>query len=169
MGRGRVSGTGLLPRILCARCACGKAGQRRRNMCIISSRFPMAEQMMTRTCRVFVRAIIPPFTCKKGFKRNMAVHPNDKYGRLIVLRRGEDYLYRGQKQPRWVCKCACGNEILVRACHLLSGNTQSCGCLRRTRNQSRPHKVQYVFHNDYVECRLTNGIVSAHGTKSSGH
>lgn len=88
----------------------------------------------------------------------MAVHPNDKYGRLIVLRRGEDYLYRGQKQPRWVCKCACGNEILVRACHLLSGNTQSCGCLRRTRNQSRPHKVQYVFHNDYVECRLTNGI-----------
>lgn len=31
----------------------------------------------------------------------------------------------------WACDCSCGGKIVVRADALLSGSTQSCGCLRR--------------------------------------
>jgi len=30
----------------------------------------------------------------------------------------------------WLCKCTCGNQSKVAACHLKSGNTRSCGCIR---------------------------------------
>lgn len=32
---------------------------------------------------------------------------------------------------RWVCRCSCGNETLVRTGDLRRGNTRSCGCLPR--------------------------------------
>lgn len=31
----------------------------------------------------------------------------------------------------WKCRCACGNECLVRANKLRSGHTKSCGCLQK--------------------------------------
>jgi hypothetical protein len=31
----------------------------------------------------------------------------------------------------WLCKCDCGNEKAINACHLRNGNTQSCGCLQK--------------------------------------
>lgn len=34
----------------------------------------------------------------------------------------------------WLCRCKCGNEKRVLAYDLLSGHTQSCGCLRREQN-----------------------------------
>ena len=49
-----------------------------------------------------------------------------RFARLTVIRRGPDYR-RGI--PRWICKCDCENEVLVRAGALKDGNTQSCGCL----------------------------------------
>ena len=33
--------------------------------------------------------------------------------------------------PYWLCRCRCGNEKRVRVYDLLSGASQSCGCLRR--------------------------------------
>jgi hypothetical protein len=32
---------------------------------------------------------------------------------------------------RWLCSCACGRKTVVAGCHLVSGHTRSCGCLRR--------------------------------------
>ena len=32
----------------------------------------------------------------------------------------------------WLCKCDCDNEKFIRASHLKSGNTQSCGCFQKT-------------------------------------
>ena len=28
----------------------------------------------------------------------------------------------------WVCKCECGNEIIVAECRLVSGEVTDCGC-----------------------------------------
>ena len=39
---------------------------------------------------------------------------------------------RGSKL--WRCKCKCGEEVVVYSRNLISGNTQSCGCLRRLIN-----------------------------------
>lgn len=34
---------------------------------------------------------------------------------------------------KWLCKCDCGNEVIVRSGALGSGNTKSCGCYQKQR------------------------------------
>lgn len=51
-----------------------------------------------------------------------------KYGRLTVLYCLGNLDNKGIK---WHCKCDCGNEIDVLGSSLKSGNTQSCGCLKK--------------------------------------
>ena len=47
-----------------------------------------------------------------------------RFGSLTAIRRGEN---KG-KYTRWICKCDCGNETLVRTDYLRNGHTTSCGC-----------------------------------------
>lgn len=51
---------------------------------------------------------------QKRFGRLMAIAPTSKRSCGSVI---------------WDCKCDCGNEIQVARNHLITGNTQSCGCL----------------------------------------
>jgi hypothetical protein len=55
------------------------------------------------------------------------------FGRLTVLERDDDYIYKGQPQARYICECGCGQQVTVRRCHLLAGKIRSCGCWRRQR------------------------------------
>lgn len=50
-----------------------------------------------------------------------------KFGRLTAI---STYPSNG-KCTRWICKCECGNTKVVQLGKLRSGNTKSCGCLRR--------------------------------------
>lgn len=53
-----------------------------------------------------------------------------RFGRLTVLERGDnETLSNGHNQIRWICKCDCGNKVLVRGTSLKNGHTQSCGCI----------------------------------------
>lgn len=52
--------------------------------------------------------------------------PDKKYGRLIVMRRVE-----GKSPTKWLCKCDCGAEKVIRQGDIISGKISSCGCLRR--------------------------------------
>lgn len=52
------------------------------------------------------------------------------FGRLVVIKRGPN----GGRYARWWCRCKCGSETLVRAGHLISHNTSSCGCSKRDTN-----------------------------------
>lgn len=36
-------------------------------------------------------------------------------------------------QPKWVCRCECGNIFIAQARYLKSGKTKSCGCLKKSR------------------------------------
>lgn len=47
-----------------------------------------------------------------------------KFGQLTAIKRGENI----GKYTRWLCKCDCGNESLVRTDYLRNGHTTSCGC-----------------------------------------
>lgn len=52
---------------------------------------------------------------------------NKKFGKLTVLEKTNK---RKNNSVVWKCKCECGNIIEVSNSHLISGGTQSCGCLR---------------------------------------
>lgn len=65
-----------------------------------------------------------------------------RFGRLVCLRDA------GRDQSRcvlWHCKCDCGRVITVRSNSLLTGNTQSCGCLQR--EAARREAASRTTHN----------------------
>jgi hypothetical protein len=50
-----------------------------------------------------------------------------KFGRLTVLKRVENI----RTAAAWLCKCDCGNEVVVVGNKLRSGHTQSCTCSQK--------------------------------------
>lgn len=59
-----------------------------------------------------------------------------RFGKLVVIKRAEDYSYEsGGKTttaPQWLCGCDCGNIIVAQGGNLRSGNTTNCGCENRS-------------------------------------
>jgi hypothetical protein len=51
-----------------------------------------------------------------------------KFGRLLVL---EKMAQRKNHRIYWKCQCDCGRKIDVKGNNLVSGNTYSCGCLKK--------------------------------------
>jgi hypothetical protein len=69
---------------------------------------------------------------------HLKLHPNAKnlagkrFGRLTAIgatRRERDI--SGRSLLVWECRCDCGQTTETRSCNLLSGDTESCGCLER--------------------------------------
>lgn len=61
-----------------------------------------------------------------------------KFGRLTVIKRAENYVSpKGDTNTRWLCLCDCGKYVVVSQSRLMSGNTKSCGCLRREMSSER--------------------------------
>ena len=55
-----------------------------------------------------------------------------EFGQLTVAEAVEPVISPGGvRLSCWLCRCTCGGTVVVRATHLLSGNTRSCGCLHR--------------------------------------
>jgi hypothetical protein len=50
------------------------------------------------------------------------------FGRLTVVK---ESLKKKRNRPSWDCLCDCLNKINVAGCELRSGETKSCGCLRK--------------------------------------
>lgn len=69
---------------------------------------------------------------------------NMKFGRLTVAKRAGN---NKSNRTCWLCKCDCGNEIIVEGRSLISGNTQSCGCLRKEKptNQFKKNLIGKKF------------------------
>lgn len=66
------------------------------------------------------------------------------YGRLTVVG-----LHSVDKESRWDCICDCGNTTTVRASHLKSGSTKSCGCLRVDSMRDVAYKGKDFGSSDY--------------------
>jgi len=64
---------------------------------------------------------------------------NNRHGMLTVLEKAEQYKHG----VFWKCLCDCGNETIVLATNLRSGNTKSCGCIlskyRKNNQANRKH------------------------------
>lgn len=53
-----------------------------------------------------------------------------QFGRLLVVKQADYYTQpNGRKRVQWLCRCSCGNEIIVESGNLSTGHTLSCGCL----------------------------------------
>jgi len=53
---------------------------------------------------------------------------NKKFGRLLVLKKNGLNKYG---RSLWLCRCDCGNKVIVEEYNLRHGRTKSCGCLQR--------------------------------------
>ena len=65
-------------------------------------------------------------------KKFSHLQPGDKFGKLTVI---ETYVapYKGKNRRYAKCSCDCGSDKVVDVVvgSLRSGNTKSCGCLRK--------------------------------------
>ena len=65
-----------------------------------------------------------------------------KFGRLTATHPTEK---RSQGRVVWHCECECGNTIEVASHSLVSGNTKSCGCLKKETESPRPKEDEAIF------------------------
>lgn len=76
-----------------------------------------------------------------------------KFNRLTVIKQIEDYVDKnGKHYAQWLCECDCANKakLTVRGCNLISGNTTSCGCLRKEISSINNKKYNsYNLSNEY--------------------
>lgn len=69
-----------------------------------------------------------------------------QFGKLIVIERAENTTTDNKVQ--WLCKCDCGNFVIVRARCLVNGHTKSCGCLQKEEVRNMVKKVRQK-HNEF--------------------
>lgn len=70
-----------------------------------------------------------------------------RFGKLEVVEQAEDYVSpKGRHDANWLCKCDCGNYIVVRGSDLKSKRTKSCGCCN-----------VYDLSGEYGVCTMSNG------------
>lgn len=54
--------------------------------------------------------------------KRLEIKPGTQYGELVVIREAE---YSGKR--KFLCKCSCGQQVVVRLGHLRSGHSTKCG------------------------------------------
>ncbi len=74
-----------------------------------------------------------------------------KFERLVIVQRMDNDKYGNL---RWLCLCYCGKEIIIRGDSLKSGNTKSCGCLKKEGNNfkhghSTKNKTSKTYNSWY--------------------
>ena len=78
------------------------------------------------------------------------------FGRLIVIKRVEN---DKSGNHRWLCRCDCGKEKVIRGSDLKNGHTKSCGCLKikhgHTKN-GKPDGIYKSWHDIIQRCTNPN-------------
>ena len=67
------------------------------------------------------------------------------YGALTVLEHVTTYRTKGgYARAQWKCRCECGNEVVVGASNLKSGDTASCGCKQGSSSKGENALLEFV-------------------------
>ena len=82
-----------------------------------------------------------------------------KFGNLTVVERAENYISPSkQRKAQWLCKCDCGNLVVVQSQSLIKGLTKSCGCLAKEITSKIKKKYNtYDLSGEYGIGYTTNG------------
>lgn len=83
----------------------------------------------------------------------------NKYGRLTIKREFKELTPR-----RVLCTCDCGNEVIVVKNDVISGHTQSCGCLQKERTSEANEKDWYGQVNEFGVMLIEQYQKNEHGT-----
>lgn len=85
-----------------------------------------------------------------------------KFGRLTAIKWVST---SKQGNSEWLCRCDCGNEIVVNSQRLKAGKTKSCGCLnseivtqrnkKRTRYNARNNRLYRIYYGMKSRCYNT--------------
>ena len=69
------------------------------------------------------------------------------------------------RSTRWLCRCACGKEVVATSKHLRDGNTKSCGCYihefvakRNTTHGLSKSRLYSIWHSMKDRCLNTNHL-----------
>ena len=97
-------------------------------------------------------------------RRSLIDHTGEKFGRLTVVSRADDYIApNGKRHVQWLCKCDCGQTTIVDVGSLTSGHTKSCGCLKdehmnagNTKHGGRYDRLYKVYANMKNRCYNVN-------------
>lgn len=81
----------------------------------------------------------------------------ERFGRLLVTKKGAGDYY-------W-CRCDCGNLTIIRSCSLGSGNTKSCGCLKKESagDWFKRAKESSELHKKYLSGQMTRERIKKNG------
>lgn len=60
---------------------------------------------------------------------------DDKYGMLTLIKKVPKPEGKNPRGTWWLCKCDCGNTVIKNYHDLYSGDTKSCGCLKKRRKK----------------------------------
>ena len=72
-----------------------------------------------------------------------------RFGKLIVVEKAEDYISpKGKHESKWLCKCDCGNEKVIRQSDLRSNRTKSCGHCKSYSKEQNIEKIPYNRFKD---------------------
>lgn len=79
----------------------------------------------------------------------------EKFGKLTAIERAENI----GKEVAWKCLCECGKYKIVRTYSLLSGDTQSCGCLGNSKGEIKikelleQAKIPFEIQKTFKTCK----------------
>lgn len=60
------------------------------------------------------------------------IETGQRFGRLVIVKEVEHHkMPSGRYRRMFLCRCDCGNEVTCSLANLTSGNTSSCGCLKK--------------------------------------
>lgn len=78
-----------------------------------------------------------------------------EFGKLKVLYEDKERSGKTNSRKYYVCECKCGNIKSIRADHLYSGNTSSCGCTKKNDLSGRIFGKLKVLYKDEEKSRHT--------------
>lgn len=74
---------------------------------------------------------------------------NKRFGNLVAI----SYTKKNDNRSAWLCKCDCGNEIIVLYDSLVLGRTTSCGCLNVAHRGSKTELEIRDFVEDLLRLK----------------
>ncbi len=75
-----------------------------------------------------------------GHSRKKLNLTGQRFGRLTVVGPAENV----GERTAWLCRCDCGQSVVVKTCRLRTGHTKSCGCLSSKENPQSALGLTYI-------------------------